>query len=93
MGVSTHIPNKCLNTLTKIMRRLYGNEKNWFKVLGGFTVAMTIDHNTFRRNLMKILCNTSHAGCVDSLTELFLKVNDLIMCREVQRKILNGNSS
>jgi hypothetical protein len=56
------------------MRRLYGSSKNWFKVLGGLTVSITIESPVFTRSLARILCNTSHTTCAESLTNLFLKV-------------------
>ena len=36
-----------MNDWVAVMRRRYGNEANWFKVLGGMTVAMWIDVGTF----------------------------------------------
>ncbi len=56
------------------MRRLYGSSKNWFKVLGGLTVSITIESAVFMRSLSRILCNTSHTNCAEGLTKLFLKV-------------------
>lgn len=57
-----------------MLRRIYGNDKNWFKVLGGFTIAITIDVQIFRRNIMKLLNNTAHAGCIDAIINIFLNV-------------------
>jgi hypothetical protein len=60
------------------MRRLYGSSKNWFKVLGGLTVSITIDAVVFMRSLTRILCNTIHTNCAEGLTKLFLKVLDIL---------------
>ena len=63
MKTKDHSTIKCLGTLTKILRSLYGSERNWFKVLGGLTISVTIEKSTFKKSIAKILCNTSHAGC------------------------------
>lgn len=33
------------------MKQRYGNEINWFKVLGGMTVAVSIESDIFKANL------------------------------------------
>lgn len=60
-----HSVTLCLETFVKIMRKLYGSEKNWFKALGGLTVSVTIDPPSFKKSLAKVLRNTSHLNCTD----------------------------
>jgi hypothetical protein len=62
----------------RVLKKLYGNEKNWFKVLGGFTIAITIDQNVFKRNVSKVLSHSPHTGCVEMITAEFLKVTLLL---------------
>lgn len=68
-----HGVDQCLHTFIKIMKRLYGSEKNWFKALGGLTVAVTIDPGLFKRSVAKVLRNTSHISCTEEITRLFQK--------------------
>ena len=48
-----------------VMRKRYGSEINWFKVLGGMTVAISIEAEVFRSNLGQVMRNTSHHKCMD----------------------------
>jgi hypothetical protein len=38
----THTVDKCMKNFIYLMKQRYGNEINWFKVLGGMTVAVSI---------------------------------------------------
>jgi hypothetical protein len=57
------------------MRKRYGSEINWFKVLGGMTVAISIEADIFRGNLAQIMRNTSHHKCIEEIMNLFLEVS------------------
>ena len=48
---SEHDPKKCFETFKRIMEKQYGSEINWFKVLGGVTIAVKIDKNVCKKNL------------------------------------------
>jgi hypothetical protein len=78
---TTHHPSKCLQALARTLKKLYGNEKNWFKMLGGYTIAVSIDRNVFKSSLKKILLHTVHIHCVDAIIAVFLNVLMLINCR------------
>lgn len=60
--------------MIRILRRNHGSERNWFKVLGGLTISVTIDPTTFKKSVAKVLCNTSHSNCASELVQYFLKV-------------------
>jgi hypothetical protein len=60
-----------------LMRKRYGKEINWFKVLGGMTVAVSIEGDVFRGNLSQIMRNTSHHRCIEDIMSLFLEVSHL----------------
>ncbi len=50
---------------------MYGNQNNWFRALGGQSIAMMIDYVTFKKKITKILFNTSHYRCVPNLMKIF----------------------
>jgi hypothetical protein len=54
-----------MNDFVIVMKKRYGNEINWFKVLGGMTVAVSIEAEVFKLNLMQIMRNTSHHQCIE----------------------------
>lgn len=60
-----HSIDKCMSDFVIIMKKRYGNEINWFKVLGGMTVAISIEDYTFKLNLLQIMKNTCHNRCID----------------------------
>jgi hypothetical protein len=74
------------------LAKLYGGERNWFKVLGGFTIAMTIDRSIFKANLGRVLSHTPHSGCVEAITGIFLEV-DLMRFRSARAGISSGRHS
>ena len=52
-----------MKDLVLMMKRRYGNKSNWFKVLGGLTVSVSIEAEMFRVNLQHVLRNTSQYNC------------------------------
>lgn len=74
---AAHPPEKCMEDFVILMRKRYGSEINWFKVLGGMTVAVSIEAEVFRSNLAQIMRNTSHHRCIDQIISLFLEVTHL----------------
>ncbi len=63
--VTVHSINKCMKDFVVIMNKRYGNEINWFKVLGGMTVSVSIEAEVFRLNLAQIMKNTNHHNCIE----------------------------
>ena len=47
-----HDPRKCFEIFKKVMEKMYGSEINWFKILGGVTIAVKIEKNICRKNLI-----------------------------------------
>ena len=87
-----HEVENCLGDWVVVMRRRYGNEVNWFKVLGGMTVAMSIEASTFIDNLRHILKNTIHRHCWSSIVEQFFMV-DVMKDRMATARWLYGTTS
>jgi uncharacterized protein YpuA (DUF1002 family) len=73
--VNTHQPERCMEDFVIVMRKRYGSEINWFKVLGGMTVAISIESDVFRNNLAQVMRNTSHHKCMDQIMNLLLEVS------------------
>lgn len=69
-----HPAQRCLRDFVILMKRRYGNEINWFKVVGGMTVSVSIEAAPFRSNLQQILRNTPHRQCVAGIVEMFAEV-------------------
>lgn len=60
--------------MVRLLAMQHGSEKNWFKVLGGMTIAVTIEKNVFKANLIRLLRNTVHYKCSDKLIAMFTEV-------------------
>jgi hypothetical protein len=46
-----HGSDKCLRDFVILMKKRYGSEINWFKVVGGLTVSVSIDEASFKSNV------------------------------------------
>lgn len=75
------------------MKRLYGSEKNWFRGLGGLTVAITINTSAFKFSISTIMRNTSHANCTEDIVKVFLKVIFNSLYSNQAAQISNGKDS
>ena len=78
----THTVDKCMKNFIYLMKQRYGNEINWFKVLGGMTVAVSIQSDIFKANLYEILKNSSHHKCIEQLMTLFADVLTFLFSRK-----------
>ena len=56
------------------MKTRYGSEYNWFKVVGGLTVSISIEKAFFSENISQLMRNTPHARCSSTVVSLFLNV-------------------
>jgi len=43
-----HSSEKCLRDFVIMMKKRYGSEINWFKVVGGMTVSISIESASFK---------------------------------------------
>ena len=62
--IHQHDVEKCLRDFILIMKKRYGKEINWFKVISGMTVSVTIQIDTFKENIKEIMKNSRHSKCV-----------------------------
>jgi hypothetical protein len=49
--INPHPLSKCLKYYAFTMKKRYGNEINWFRIMGGMTVAISINPNIFKKNM------------------------------------------
>lgn len=54
---------------------------------------MSIDIETFRKRVYKLLQNSAHFACIKSLTTKFLKVQNQVYFRTFIKNKFNGNIS